>query len=250
VRCETAAGWIFINLDSNAASLTEFLGCLPDEVKSTDMASLRLVEHRICNLRNNWKVSQEAFLESYHLDAIHPKTAAAVNDSKTSSIWLLDRGHSYEVVQRRELLGEKMIGDAAKRDIAHIDAKFRKLGITYSLFPNFVCPIDPVGFPVLLLWPIDQFTSQIEIYLLGPHRGERQRPAFYDGYFACFDQLMAEDLENIPLMRESPMSGTHLSSLPHYRERRIYWLHQALDDRHHLCAVGFFRAPGRVGYCR
>jgi nitrite reductase/ring-hydroxylating ferredoxin subunit len=101
VRCETAAGWIFTNLDANASSLTEFLGCLPN----------------------------------------------------------------------------------------------------------------------------------IEIYFLGPHWGEGQRPEFYEGYFAFFDQLMAEDLENIPLIQESLMSGSHASSLLHCRERRIYWLHQALDDQ-------------------
>jgi phenylpropionate dioxygenase-like ring-hydroxylating dioxygenase large terminal subunit len=73
-RCETWQGFLFLNLDGTAPSLTDGL----DEMAS-DLAAFRLPEMKVVIAREwdcpfNWKVLVENFMESYHHLGIHHKT--------------------------------------------------------------------------------------------------------------------------------------------------------------------------------
>lgn len=230
VRCEQWAGWLFINCDPEGQPFADFLGSLDDQLRSTDMASLRLVAKRTYVVESNWKTTMDAFLEAYHLDTIHPKTAAVVNDARYSRIALLDGGHSWQALRRKKLLGDE-VSREDQPDIDGMEAHFRSFGITYNIFPNLVAPIDPVGFPVLLMWPIDAHRSEIEVYFLGPEWESEKREAFYDNYFRFFDQLVGEDMENLANMQVSLETGVMSGPLLGYQEQRVYWLHQAIDAR-------------------
>ncbi len=230
VRCETWDGWLFVNFDDAAPPLSAFVAELGPQLRSTAMTSLRLVGKRNYVARSNWKTTMDAFLEAYHLDTIHPKTAAVVNDGRYSRIELLAGGHSWQALRRRKMLGEEVSGND-QPDIAGIDDHFREHGITYNVFPNLVAPIDPVGFPVLLMWPIDVEQCEIEVYFLGPAWESDRREAFYDSYFRFFDQLVGEDMDNLANIQLSLGTGMMKGPLLGFQEQRVYWLHQAIDDR-------------------
>lgn len=228
VRCESWNGWLFVNPAADAPPLADFLGTLDGQLRSTTMGALRLVAKRNYVVSSNWKTTMDAFLEAYHLDTIHPKTAAAVNDSRYSRIALLEGGHSWQALRRRRLLGDEVSG-ASQPDITAMDPHFREFVITYNIFPNLVAPIDPVGFPVLLMWPIDVERSEIEVYFLGPEWESERRADFYDNYFRFFDQLVAEDMDNLANIQVSLATGVMSGPLLGFQEQRIYWLHQAID---------------------
>ena len=64
-------GFIFINFDSDAKPLDEYLGVLPDHFKNWKLEDRYIETHVVKKLPANWKVSSEAFLEAYHVLETH-----------------------------------------------------------------------------------------------------------------------------------------------------------------------------------
>lgn len=84
----TWGGFVFINPDSNAGPLEEFLGDLPKHFERWDMAGRYIQGHVHKLLRCNWKVAQEAFCESYHVGGTHPQALPYLGDINSQvDIW-------------------------------------------------------------------------------------------------------------------------------------------------------------------
>src|ERR1700733_14402142 len=92
VRCETWAGFIFINPDMNAEPLQEFLAEIPGLMGVYQMESMHVVKDVIIELNANWKIVLEAFLESYHLQVTHPQARPFV-DEVNYQIDIFRNGH-------------------------------------------------------------------------------------------------------------------------------------------------------------
>lgn len=94
VRLERWGGFIFINADKNAAPLSEALQVLPEHFKDFQ-PERRYTAARFRKLvKANWKISQEAFMEAYHLYATHPEAVPFNGDSQTQyDIWTSENGH-------------------------------------------------------------------------------------------------------------------------------------------------------------
>lgn len=76
-------GFIFINADKDARPLTDALGPIPDHFREF-APERRYTRARFRKLVHaNWKVSQEAFQESYHLYATHPEGVPFNGDSQS-----------------------------------------------------------------------------------------------------------------------------------------------------------------------
>jgi phenylpropionate dioxygenase-like ring-hydroxylating dioxygenase large terminal subunit len=80
VRCESWAGFVFVNLDPKAPPLTAFLSDLPRLMKDYEMQDMHVVKDVVIEFNANWKVVLEAFLESYHLQVTHPQAKPMVDD--------------------------------------------------------------------------------------------------------------------------------------------------------------------------
>jgi choline monooxygenase len=83
-RVETWGPFVFVNLDQNAAPLTEILGAIPSEVKAIgcDIDRLHFTERRDYVINCNWKVYIDNYLEGYHLPAAHPGLNRALDYAK------------------------------------------------------------------------------------------------------------------------------------------------------------------------
>lgn len=66
VKVETWQGFIFVNLDANAPSLTERLPQLNELVGAYDMGAMRIVGSVDYDCPWNWKLLVENFMEAYH----------------------------------------------------------------------------------------------------------------------------------------------------------------------------------------
>jgi phenylpropionate dioxygenase-like ring-hydroxylating dioxygenase large terminal subunit len=73
-RCEIWNGFIYVNLDDNAAPLAPRLPELGQLIADYQTERMRLVHVAQEEWRTNWKCLVENFMEAYHLSVVHPRT--------------------------------------------------------------------------------------------------------------------------------------------------------------------------------
>ncbi|HQV57243.1 MAG TPA: aromatic ring-hydroxylating dioxygenase subunit alpha [Ilumatobacteraceae bacterium] len=83
VQVGTWGGFVFINLDPQAAPLEDHLGSIPEHFTKWPLEERFKQVHVGKILECNWKLAQEAFMESFHVVATHPQLLAGMGDSIT-----------------------------------------------------------------------------------------------------------------------------------------------------------------------
>ena len=73
VRVETWGFMVFVNLDHNAAPLTEQLGDLPQRCAEYQLEAWQVVREKVYDIQANYKLIGENFMEYYHLPWVHPE---------------------------------------------------------------------------------------------------------------------------------------------------------------------------------
>ena len=85
VRCETWAGFIFINFDDDAESLSEALHDLPERFKNYKLEDMRVIKKWENRFNANWKIWVENSREGYHVQSVHkPSYDTFYPDAKLS----------------------------------------------------------------------------------------------------------------------------------------------------------------------
>ncbi len=82
-RVDTWGGFVFINMDDDAPSLSEYLQDLPDQFERWDFENRYKRAHVGKVVDMNWKVGVEAFIESFHVLATHPQIMPSTGDTNT-----------------------------------------------------------------------------------------------------------------------------------------------------------------------
>lgn len=80
VRCESWAGFAWVNLDEGAPDLASFLGPVKPLIEAYGIASWWLESHVTTELGCNWKASVDAHNEGYHVHSLHPEVLPVVDD--------------------------------------------------------------------------------------------------------------------------------------------------------------------------
>ena len=80
VRCEQAAGLVFVSMNPDVEPLREFLAPILDQLELYRIEKMHVVQHRRSDWGSNWKGGVDAFAEIYHLHAVHPETQCLMDD--------------------------------------------------------------------------------------------------------------------------------------------------------------------------
>ncbi len=83
VRVASWGGFAFLNMDPAAPSLEEYLGVLPAHFARWRLEDCWKAAHVAKVIGCNWKVAQEAFMESYHVVATHPQILGIIADANS-----------------------------------------------------------------------------------------------------------------------------------------------------------------------
>ncbi len=76
VACETWQGFVFLNLDPDAAPLATQLGDLDEHLGRFDFADLRAARTITYDVAANWKFIAENYSECYHCPPLHPSSTS------------------------------------------------------------------------------------------------------------------------------------------------------------------------------
>jgi phenylpropionate dioxygenase-like ring-hydroxylating dioxygenase large terminal subunit len=243
--CDTAAGFVFVNRDPDAAPLRDWLGQAWEMLEPFQGERLREVYRESRIVPCNWKVTAEAFLEVYHFRHIHSHDGVSVLDNRGAAMGLYPHGHSRMItpfsVQHCSRMGLSSWDDWRYIDqtpfpvIDGVPAMVDCTSTAVSLFPNAIIPLGRIGFPINLFWPIDKDTTRLDwIYYAVPPEGEDafdpdDLSAHWQHRRSVYNQIMAEDERNMAPMQRS-MESPALRGIPiNYQERRIWHLHEEID---------------------
>jgi phenylpropionate dioxygenase-like ring-hydroxylating dioxygenase large terminal subunit len=85
---DTWMGFVFINPDSNAEPLADFVGGLDEHMAHWDLERRFKQAHVAKVIHCNWKIAQEAFCEAYHVNATHPQIMPYLGDTNSQvDVW-------------------------------------------------------------------------------------------------------------------------------------------------------------------
>jgi len=70
---ETFAGIIFLNQNPNPPPLSDVLGDLPQKLARYDLDDMELSNAKAYDIKGDWKLIAENFVDFYHINAVHPK---------------------------------------------------------------------------------------------------------------------------------------------------------------------------------
>jgi phenylpropionate dioxygenase-like ring-hydroxylating dioxygenase large terminal subunit len=73
VKCDTWAGFVWINMDPDCEPLLQFLDPLPTNLDAFEFENCRLQAYWTLRVPANWKVVLGAFVEGYHSTGTHPQ---------------------------------------------------------------------------------------------------------------------------------------------------------------------------------
>lgn len=81
-------GFVFINFDSDAAPLAHYLEILPDHFQRWPLERRFVAAHVGKVLDCNWKITIEAFIETFHVIGIHPQSLPFFGDANSQfDVW-------------------------------------------------------------------------------------------------------------------------------------------------------------------
>ena len=108
VKCETFAGFVWINMDENAIPLKEWLGPVWEDWYAYEIDKWKPYLMQTVTIKCNWKIILDNFNESYHLNTVHApeksvttkRIASGMDTSyKTSQFDLSDQGHNRMIMK-------------------------------------------------------------------------------------------------------------------------------------------------------
>ena len=79
---------VFVNLDTTARSLREYLEGVPGDSAWANLDEFRCSFATVSHVSSNWKVVADGFSETYHVQGIHPEMLASIDDVDTEQhVW-------------------------------------------------------------------------------------------------------------------------------------------------------------------
>ncbi len=104
VSVDTWGPFLFVNPDPGAAPLAETLGGLPALVAESgvDLDQLQFHSHHEWEIRSNWKVAMENYLECYHCPVAHPGFSKLIDVDPDAYLLTVSAAYSSQVGRVRE----------------------------------------------------------------------------------------------------------------------------------------------------
>jgi phenylpropionate dioxygenase-like ring-hydroxylating dioxygenase large terminal subunit len=239
VRCENLGELHFVNLDAQARPLIEDLGPIADEWQRYEPARSRLVRRLSLTVEANYKIVQEANLEVYHVNTVHPAIVSALLDSSAAPIELYPNGHSIQAARlRKQDFTESEIQLPRAEPAAAVSAL---CNVAFNMFPNRVIPMNAWGYPMLCFWPLDVRRTQVDVIWIAPRVDAPQPEAMWEEIVNTFNVVLMQDFVLCPSTQRSMDSGACRGLQLGFQERAIYHFHEEMDR-----CIGADRVPASL----
>ncbi len=253
VKVELWGNWIFVNCDPEAESLNAYLGSVVSDLEAFRPEELTAFHNYSVDLKCNWKVALDAFLEVYHVKYIHPETADNSIDYRGFSPRMYKNGHSVHFEPRRKGVGSETVRlgltqeEALARDLESAKGdpalEIARIGAcTWNVFPNFLFVGSTGMILTWVIWPTAINRSRIDAWWwVRDSDKDAESEDMRNRAIASMDQLLKEDLTNLAWIQDS-MESPAFKSIPLGQQERLIYNHEQAVDR----KIGLERLPASL----
>jgi hypothetical protein len=211
IRLETWLGFIYINLDPDAAPLAAGLGALTERVRGYGVERMRTVWKKKAHWRTNWKALVENFLETYHIPVVHSETLLPYGGSDLVERVPPGEGFSFYVQHqdRNAEIGEDVVSSRILLEDPDMTDEERFKTPVGCVFPTHLMSISWFGVLWLSLQPRGPGAIDIDWGVAGPVEGLPVNAESYEDYGlpALIDLVNNEDKPRVEAVQLGAESG-------------------------------------------
>lgn len=159
VAVDEWGGWVWVHLTSvEAPRLVDYLGELHGELEWYGMQNWKVWGHRTWEIKANWKVVQEGFLEAWHVPYSHKDSLPGTRVDRDVTFHTLGR-HNMMVMGGRD-------GDPGSRSEP---SDHRAVATPHYLaWPNAMWNCNRNVVQAQIAWPVSVNTTLFEVWGLAP----------------------------------------------------------------------------------
>lgn len=203
-------GFIYVNLDVNASSLSESLSPLTALFRNYHLENMRLLHKGWEVWDANWKVVTENFLESYHLEMTHANTLAPIAPQDTLRMASEGERHAFHVFDLADM-AIVPVDEAIALPNPDLTEKDKKAIYAGGIFPNHLFTVAYDQFTWMRAQPITVDKTLIEWGIAGAFnipRGTKPDPDHPNLYYIKeIPKVNAEDKAIVEGVQRGARSG-------------------------------------------
>jgi choline monooxygenase len=192
-----AAEWnelVFVNLDPQSESLTDFLGELLGDMPKHDYSGFTLAERKVWELDCNWKVYVDNYLEGYHIPIVHPGLFREIDypNYKTET----KRMYSIQIAPTKSGAAEGPIRASADDEVRY-----------FWIYPNLMLNVYPDNFSTNLIVPLGhgRTATLFDWYFKDPEASKKE----IEQTVAFSDEIQLEDITICEAVQRGLKSSTY-----------------------------------------
>lgn len=204
VRCEVWNDCVFVNLSGDAQSLQEWLSPMLKKTEHYDFSSLRWAGKLDFEIKANWKLVYENYMEGYHVFAVHPKLLKfAPMNVRWSGEW------TEHVFYNDYIFPEPEQGrGGGLPNYPDLPDQDSRRGLWFLCFPHFAAEVYPDQFTLLVSYPVapDKTLEELHVFLIGDAANSSQYSKPRDALIRMWDDLNKEDIGMLELLQQGRLS--------------------------------------------
>ncbi len=207
VRAETWNGCVFVNISGDAEPLERWLAPLTRRITAYHLAAIRWACKLEFEVKANWKLVYENYMEGYHVFAVHKCLLKfAPMNVRWSGEWDLDVFYNdYIFASPAEGRGTGLPhypglhGDNARR------------GLWFLCLPQFAAEVYPDQLTLLVSYPLapDLTREELHIFLIGEAATSESYKAPREALVRMWEALNREDLAMLELLQAGRLSPAY-----------------------------------------
>ncbi len=221
-RVEVWNELVFVNLDRDAESLTEFLGELLRDMPRHDYTGFRLAHRKEWQLDCNWKVYVDNYLEGYHIPIVHPGLFREIDYPNYRTETKRNYSIQFAPTRRPERIRTSEGDDEVKY---------------FWIFPNLMLNVYPDNFSTNLILPLGagRTVTLFDWYFKDPDAAKQQ----IEDTVAFSDEIQLEDIDICEAVQRGLGSRTYdAGRYSVKRENGVHHFHclyqECMERRHSL----------------
>jgi choline monooxygenase len=193
-RIETWNELLFVNLDPNASTLSEFLGDLVSMLTKRDYTGFRLAAHKDWYLDCNWKVYVDNYLEGYHIPIVHPGLFREIDYPSYRTETRKNFSIQFAPLKRTERVRASSPDDAVDY---------------FWVYPNLMLNVYPDNFSTNLIVPVghQRTLTVFEWFFRDPDDAETKKRI--DDTIIFSDEIQIEDINICEAVQRGLQSTTY-----------------------------------------